>query len=216
MRVSGQPRATFSTLHLQLAPLPTRWAKTCLVVGLTLMSLACSGKLKASDSHSAPVGGNTTGGTVNPTCSAGTTSQAVNQPVYWKHLDGETSWFAAPLVADLDHDGNRELIAAYYSTFIFDSTGKQLDKIPSDDRVYAPHIVADLEGDGTMEIVVGRGSAVYAYEWKAGKAVLKAGWPANVDRTGNHPEVRGLAAGDLNGDGSLEIIRRTHHCRSRW
>ena len=181
MCVSGQPRATFSTLQVQHAPLLTQRAKACLVVGVALVSLACSGTNKSGATRSAPVGGNTTGGITNPTCSAGTASQAVSQPVHWKHLDGETSWFAAPLVADLDHDGKRELIAAYYSTFIFDSAGNQLDKIPGDDgRVYAPHIVADLEGDGTMEIVVGRGSAVYAYEWKSGKAVLKSGWPASV------------------------------------
>ncbi len=177
-----------------------------------LITCGCSNKdvQKPELRRGTPVGGHTTAAIAQPMCSTGTSSGAVSKPVYWKHLDGETSWFAAPLVADLDNDGKRELIAAYYSTFIFDASGTQLDKIVSEsDRVYAPHVVADLEGDKTTEIVVGRGSAVYAYEWKAGKAVLKSGWPASVDRTGNNPEIRGLAAGDLNGDGSLEIIATT-------
>lgn len=177
----------------------------------TVLAWACSGTdAKPTLSRSAPVGGSTPGGTTNPTCQPGTSSGPVSKPVYWKHLDGETSWFAAPLVADLNKDGSRELIAAYYSTFVYDATGTLLDKVTSEnDRVYAPHIVADLEGDGIMEIVEGRGSFVYAYEWKANKAVLKAGWPVNIKTASDTPEVRGLAAGDLNGDGSLEIAATT-------
>jgi hypothetical protein len=126
------------------------------------------------------------------------------------HLDGETSWYASPLVVDLDNDGHRELIAAYYSVFIYSDTGKLLGTIEADgERVYAPHIVTDLEGDGIKEIVFGAGSNVHAYEYYQGKLRSKAGWPASVDGAGTGPEVRGLAAGDLNGDGSLEIVATT-------
>lgn len=209
MHVSAPFHATVPMWRLPM-PQSTRSKCTFIATLMALAALACGGNDdKTGLTRRAPAGGSTTGGTNNPTCNTGTLSGAVSEPQYWKHLSGETSWFAAPLVADLDHDGKRELVAAYYSTFIFDSAGNRLDKIDHDDRAYAPHIVADLEGDGTTEIVTGNGSAVYAYEWKSGKSVLKSGWPASVNRTGNDPEVRGLAAGDLNSDGSLEIIATT-------
>jgi hypothetical protein len=126
------------------------------------------------------------------------------------HLDGETGWYASPLVVDLDDDGHRELIAAYYSVFIYNDQGDLLDTIDAGgERVYAPHVVTDLEGDGTMEIVFGAGSNVQVYEFSSGKAAVKSGWPASVDGAGTEPEVRGLAVGDLNGDGSLEIVVST-------
>ena len=76
-------------------------------------------------------------------------------------------------------------------------------------RVYAPHVVADLDADGVTEIVVGNSKQVIAYEWKAGKLSLKAGWPVDTTTAGNAPEVRGLAAADLNGDGKIEVVATT-------
>ncbi len=51
------------------------------------------------------VGGSTTGGTRNTTCNAGTSSGEVQKPEYKKTLSGQTSWFAGPVVRDLDGDG---------------------------------------------------------------------------------------------------------------
>lgn len=164
----------------------------------------------ATHRRSAPVGGNTTGGDIQPTCATLATQGEVAEPKYLMHIEGETGWYASPLVVDLDRDGRRELIAAYYSVFVYDDTGKLLDVIETGgDRVYAPHVVTDLEGDGTTDIVFGTGSRVEAYEFAAGQAQLKAGWPASVDSAGTGPEVRGLSVGDLNGDGSLEIVATT-------
>lgn len=155
-------------------------------------------------------GGSSTGGERNPTCDKGTSQGAVKKPVFWKHLEGQTSWYASPVVADLDGDGKNELIAAYYKLYVFNSQGKLLDSVdPGEGRVYAPHVVTDLEGDGTMDIVAGEGSKVFAYEWKGGKMVPKAGWPVDTTTANNPPEVRGLAAADLDGNGSIEIVATT-------
>jgi len=118
------------------------------------------------------------------------------------NLQGQTIWYASPVVADLGGDGKNELIAAYYSIRVFASDGSLLSRADGGgSRVYAPHVVVDLEGDGISEIVYGSGHEVYAYEWRNGGLRLKAGWPADTTTAGESPEVRGLAAADLDGDG---------------
>ena len=79
---------------------------------------------------------------------------------------GETGWFSSPGLADLDGDGRLEIVAPFYSTFVFGATGRQLGKgTATKGRVYAPGVVADLDGDGTREIVVGGNEGtVVAYD----------------------------------------------------
>jgi hypothetical protein len=50
---------------------------------------------------------------------------------------------------------------------------------------------------------------VYAYEWRGGRFALKPGWPADTTSAGQAPEVRGLAAADLNGDSLIEVVATT-------
>lgn len=155
-------------------------------------------------------GGSTTGGQTNPVCESGTSSGAVQAPQFVRNLQGQTSWYAAPIVADLDGDGSNELVAAYYDVFVFDSAMDLLaQNEDGDGRVYAPHVVADLDGDGTTEVVVGRDHQVIALEWTGGTLGVKAGWPADTTTAGQAPEVRGMAAGDLDGDGTIEIVVST-------
>ena len=126
------------------------------------------------------------------------------------NLPGQTGWFAPPVVFDLDRDGTNELIAAQYDLFVFDDEGNLLDRGEvGDGRVYAPCVVADLDGDGVTEIAVGRGNEVVVYGWTGGMLQLELGWPADTTCAGSEPEIRGMAAGDLDGDGTIEIAVTT-------
>jgi len=189
-----------------------------LAVWVTLIS--CSGgsggsSESATGSNAPTTDGSATGGQRNPVCVAGTSSGEVTRPQFLMNLQGQTSWYASPVVADLDGDGKNELIAAYYSVYVFASDGSLLSRADGGSgRVYAPHVVVDLEGDGIPEIVYGSGHEVYAYEWRNGRLSLKAGWPVDTTTAGESPEVRGLAAADLDGDGLIEIVATTTQTQS--
>jgi hypothetical protein len=128
---------------------------------------------------------------------------------------GETGWFSSPGLVDLNGDGRLEIVAPFYSTYVFDAKGHRLARrTATDGRVYAPSVVADLDHDGTPEVVVGGTGSVAAYEWHHGGLRLKKGWPASVRSGGQTPEVRGLAAADLNGDGRVEVVATTTNTSS--
>ncbi|HQR28195.1 MAG TPA: VCBS repeat-containing protein [Nocardioides sp.] len=130
---------------------------------------------------------------------------------------GETGWFSSPGLVDLDGDGRLEIVAPYYSTFVFDATGHRLGRgLAGKDRVYPPAVVADLEGDGVTDIVAAGGQGTVAgYEFRDGRLLRKDGWPASTRSGGQRPETRGLAAADLNGDGRVEVVATTTNTSPR-
>jgi hypothetical protein len=145
------------------------------------------------------------------TCAAHGHTHPVRRPQFVRRIaTGETGWFSSPSLVDLNHDGRKEIVAPFYSTFVFNAKGRALARgTATGGRVYAPSVVADLDGDGTPEIVVGGTGTVAAYDYRHGKLRVKKGWPASVRSAGQTPEVRGLAAADLNGDGRVEVVATT-------
>ncbi|MFR2070820.1 MAG: C25 family cysteine peptidase [Bacteroides nordii] len=131
--------------------------------------------------------------------------------------DGRSCNYSALTVADLDNDGQMEIIASYDSLGIYiwrqDGTpfttnpfwGTGILKLAS-----AP-VVCDLNGDGKKELIFSQHdvavSHVYAVSMEGDKAV--AGWNESqtIPYTDNGYSLdHTLSVGDINNDGYLEVV----------
>ena len=116
-----------------------------------------------------------------------------------------------PAVADVDGDGNKEvIIASSNKVFVFRKDGSNLPGFPAilgSSAVYSQGTVnvADLDNDGKQEIVVPIRTQTY-YDQIAiyrSDGTIMSGWPKDirVNWEANSPTIA-----DLNGDGTKEII----------
>lgn len=132
--------------------------------------------------------------------------QAVQAPVLkWQHGGCypswcETGWYSSPAVADLDNDGTIEVVGATYPLFVLNGEdgSEQWSVDPTGGRVWPGVVVADVDGNGDLEVVTAHGGGYVHVFDHAGNTV----W--SQQPTGN--ELRGLAAYDLDDDDTLEII----------
>ena len=124
----------------------------------------------------------------------------------------ETGWYSSPATADLDGDGQVEVIASTYSIFVLDgSTGalewqmssghdRSVPGAPNVGRTWPGIVLADIDNDGGIEIVTAHdGGWVSVYN---ASGYFEAGWPQHPSEN----ELRGLSVSDLDGDNLLEVI----------
>ena len=120
----------------------------------------------------------------------------------------QTGWYASPAVADFEGDGQPEVVWGSYGLFVVNgSTGALRASASNGCRVWPAVAVTDLGGDGTLEIVVGRGNdqlTVYRPSVTAGVMTLPVLWSASPFSPSH--EVRTLAVDDLDGNGTKEVI----------
>lgn len=188
----------------------------------TIAAGACS---KDSSGNGGEGGGSRDGGTTfedggvveTPVCKKGSGTAAVQAPAFVMNLATDTGWFSSPAIVDLS-DGTtttRALVVPSYSIDVFSAKGEKLSHIDeggaTSGRIYPPAPIADIDGDGATDIVVGGSDGTAAaYTWTSGGFVLKQGWSgASTCSDGDCPETRGLAAADLDGDGTIETVFTT-------
>lgn len=127
----------------------------------------------------------------------------------------EESYYASPVVEDIDGDGTQEIIFSNYSITVLDgATGRTEWKVnagrdrmqtlqefgASNGHTWCTPKLFDLNGDGRKEIITGHGQGLISVLTADG--YFLPGWP----QTPVQASVRSVVAADLEGDGFGEII----------
>ena len=114
----------------------------------------------------------------------------------------QTGWYSSPVIADVDGDGQAEVIAGSYDLVLLDgSTGATKARVTSAARIWPDVALGDLDHDGYATLVIGRNNGVIgAYD--PATLAPRGGWPVSAFGA----EVRALALGDLDADGRLQIV----------
>lgn len=107
-------------------------------------------------------------------------------------------WLASPAVADLDGDGKNEIVVARAGRLIvWAADGKKRWSVDVEGRIWASPVVADLTAAPGLEIAIAARDHIYVFD-QAGK--VQPGFPVIWK-----DELRSLAAGDIDGDGKLDL-----------
>ncbi len=135
----------------------------------------------------------------------------------WPVTTGRFCW-ASPALADLDHDGRSEIIipCADGKLYCWSYNGSEFIDGDSDPLtvgvfadlgnpyIYASPVIADIDGDGELEILQPAATeSVYCFNADGSRV---PGWPISIGlKAYSSP-----AVGDVDGDGDLEIAIASH------
>ena len=118
---------------------------------------------------------------------------------------------SGPVLADLDDDGDLEIIAGSMNgnMYVWQGDGSDFPGWPKTLGGYVTFVVsypavADIDKDGDLEIITGVSNDSKVYAWHS-NGTLVDGWPVSVDNL----TFCSTVIGDINGDGNLEIMVST-------
>ena len=145
-----------------------------------------------------------------PSCKRGPSPSATVKPpelVYTLSDRWQEAWLGSPAVADLDGDGiieivvpRDELLVAWHATSNGGGVVAWKQTMPG--RIWSSPVVADLVPSRPgLEVAVASRGQIFAFD---AKGQPLPGFPVTW-----RDELRSLAAGDLDGDGSLELVAVT-------
>jgi hypothetical protein len=141
-----------------------------------------------------------------PSCMAAGGSATVQAPVLLLTLKDRwhESWLSSPAVADLDGDGKMEIIMPRDDrTIVWNADGTVKWSFDTKGRVWSSPVVADFTGDKKLEVAFASRDTLYLFD-AAGN--MMPGFPVVWE-----DEMRSLAAGDVDGDGQLDLIVAPGH-----
>ncbi|MCL5103321.1 MAG: FG-GAP-like repeat-containing protein [Armatimonadetes bacterium] len=127
-------------------------------------------------------------------------------PGWPKTIGGRTEVSSA--IGDLNGDGLNDAVWCGEDLCLYVWINPAADPVAYqlDASIKSSPALADLDGDGKPEIIVGTDSGkVFAYNWQ-GRAPV--GWDGGIklDSSGVYPVQSSPVVGDINGDGKVEVV----------
>lgn len=176
-------------------------------IGITLVMLGCGGGGGGGDditpnADAAPL--------PPPTCAtaaSGTPDPAIPVLKYTLADRWQEGWLGSPAVVDLDGDGTPEIIVPRHELLMVwhagpGAGGSEVWRATLPERIWAPPVVADLlPSRPGLEVAVASQDQIAAFD---ATGQMLPGFPVSWQS-----EFRTLAAGDVDGDGALELVAVT-------
>lgn len=119
----------------------------------------------------------------------------------------ETGWYASPAAADIDNDGQVEVVWGGYTLIAVngDTGAIEWNRPASSNRLWPGIAVADLTGNGSLEVIAASHGGMLSVYDGFGNPVN--GWPEHVNGMNN--ELRTLALADFDDNQDMEILVAT-------